>query len=268
MGRDKAWLPFGGRRLLQHVVALVGTAVDDVVVVARPGQELPALPDAVRVVRDEVPDQGPLGGLVPGLAAAEGNAFATSCDVPFLCPAVVDLLFRRLDGHDVAVAEAEGFTHPLCAVYRRSVREPLAALLAARRLRPVFLYDEVPTARVDEDALRAVDPELASLRNLNDPAAYEAALAEAFPPLTVELYDVARARAGCSEARVHADTLGGALLALADRHPALVPDVLDRDGRPARHWRVSLDGRTFTDDPATALGAGQRLVLLSALAGG
>ncbi len=268
MGRDKAWLPFGSQRMLQHVVAVVGDAVDEVIVVARPGQELPTLPDDVRVVRDEVPDQGPLGGLVPGLRAVEGDAFATSCDVPFLRPALIDLLFEQFADHDVAVAESEGFTHPLCAVYRRSVVEPLSALLAAGRLRPVFLYDEVPTARVGEDALRRVDPDLSSLRNLNDEDAYTAALRDAFPMVTIELFDLARARSGVAEAHVHADTIHGALLALADRHPSLVPDVLDITGCPARHWRVSLDAMTFVDDLDIPLEADARLVLLSALAGG
>ena len=269
MGRDKAWLPFGAERLLQRTVARLLDAVDDVVVVARPGQDLPPLPAAVRVVRDDVPDQGPLGGLAPGLRASRADAcFATACDAPFVSAAVVTLLFDRLGSADVAVAEAEGFTHPLCAVYRCSVAEAAAALVAAGRLRPVYLYERVPTVRVPEDALRAVDPDLSALRNLNEPTAYEAALADAFPDVRVELFDLARARAGTGEARVRADTLGGALLALADRLPALVPDVLTADGGLGAHWRVSLDGGRFVEDPSVRLPAGTTLVLLSALAGG
>jgi len=178
MGRDKATLPFGDEVLLQRVVRLVGACVDEVVVVARPGQELPALPADVRVTYDDVPDQGPLGGLVPGLREIRAPVvFATACDVPFLRAEVVELLFERLGDGDAAVAEAEGFLHPLCAVYRASVRPVLAELLVAGRLRPVFLYDEVPTVRVGEEALRVVDPTLATLANLNTPEAYAAALA-------------------------------------------------------------------------------------------
>jgi molybdopterin-guanine dinucleotide biosynthesis protein A len=178
MGRDKALLPFHGQPLLCRVVERVCDVVDEVVVVARPGQELPRLPRGVRVAFDEVIDRGPLGGLVPGLAAiSTDRAFATACDVPFLSPRVLELLFARLGAHDVAVAESDGFTHPLCAVYRATVRDALAALLAAGRLRPVFLFDQRPTLRVTEAELRAVDPELASLENLNTPDAYAAALA-------------------------------------------------------------------------------------------
>ena len=180
MGRDKATLPFGGEVLLQRVVRLVAEWADDVVVVARPGQALPSLDPDVRVVRDEVLDQGPLGGLAPGLRETRAQvAFVTGCDTPFLSRHVVDLLFERLGGNDVAVAETEGFVHPLCAVYSAAVGAEVKRLLAEGRLRPIHLYERVATTRVGEDELRRVDPELRSFRNCNTPEAYAQALAEA-----------------------------------------------------------------------------------------
>jgi molybdopterin-guanine dinucleotide biosynthesis protein A len=269
MGRDKAWLPFDRERLLQRAVRIVGAAVDSVTVVARPGQDLPPLPPDVEVLRDDVPDQGPLGGLVPALrGAGDAPCFVTSCDAPLLRPAVLDVLFDALGEADVAVAEAEGYTHPLCAVYRPRVRENVERMMAEGRMRPVFLYDEVPTVRVGESALRAVDPDLDCLRNVNDTDAYDDALARAFPETRIELFDLARARAATACVTVRAATLGGALLALADRHPTLVPDVLSVDGALAPHWRASLGGERFVDDPATTLPPDTPVLLLSALAGG
>jgi molybdopterin-guanine dinucleotide biosynthesis protein A len=267
MGRDKATLPFGGETLLQRVVRLLAPAVEDVVVVARPGQDLPPLPAHVRVARDEVLDRGPLGGLVPGLAASRADAvYASACDVPYLKRAVVDLLFERLGANAVAVAEAEGYTHPLAAVYRTSVRPEVERLLAEGRLRPVHLYDLVPTVRVGEAELRAVDETLGTLANLNTPEAYEAALARR-PLVRVELYETARRRAGLAEVEVEATTLGEALGELGRLHPALVPDVL-AGGRLARHARASVNGRAFVEDPSTPLAKGDALLLISALAGG
>jgi molybdopterin-guanine dinucleotide biosynthesis protein A len=178
MGRDKAWLPFGGEVLLQRVVRLVGAVLSDVVVVARPGQELPALPRDVRVARDDVIDRGPLGGLGPGLRASRADAvFATSCDAPFVVPALIRLLFSRLGDADVAVVEAEGLAHPLCAVYRTRVAGVAERLVRQGRLRHVLLHEEVATVRVAEQDARAADPHLRALVNCNTPEAYAAALA-------------------------------------------------------------------------------------------
>ena len=54
MGRPKTWLPFGSELMLPRVVRLLREAVDPVVVVAAPDQEVPPLPDEVTIVRDEV----------------------------------------------------------------------------------------------------------------------------------------------------------------------------------------------------------------------
>ena len=178
MGRDKATLPFGGETLLVRAVRNVSNCVDDVVVVARRGQELPALPADVRVVFDETDDRGPLGGLGPGLRAVRAPAaFVTSCDAPFVSRAVIDLLFARLGTGDAAVAESGGFTHPLCAVYRATCAATIDRLVAENRLRAADLVDVFSAVRVGETELRAVDPELLALSNCNTPESYAAALA-------------------------------------------------------------------------------------------
>jgi molybdopterin-guanine dinucleotide biosynthesis protein A len=82
-----------------------------------------------------------------------------------------------LGDDEVAVMDVEGFTHPLSAVYRRSVLPQVEALLAADRLRPAFLFDAVRTRRIRQDEMTGVDPELQTLRNLNTREDYEAALA-------------------------------------------------------------------------------------------
>src|SRR6187401_3304171 len=85
MGRPKAWLPFAGELMLPRVVRLLREAVDPVVVVAAPEQELPPLPGHVAIVRDAEKGRGPLQGIAAGLAALQGKvdaAFVSSCDVP------------------------------------------------------------------------------------------------------------------------------------------------------------------------------------------
>jgi molybdopterin-guanine dinucleotide biosynthesis protein A len=264
MGRDKATLAFGPETLLRRVVRILSDHESEVVVVARLGQALPVLPNGARVVVDDVEGRGPLGGLGPGLRASRADAvFATSCDAPFVSTAVIDLLFARLGAADVAVAETEGFTHPLCAVYRTSVAPAVARLVAEDRLRPVFLYDLVPTVRVTETEIRAVDPELRSLVNCNTPEAYAAALAERRPLVRVELYDVARRLVGRERIDVDAATLGEAVRELSRAAPAL-----GRELAASEHWRFSKNGAGFVDDPATPFADGDALLVLSAQAGG
>jgi molybdopterin-guanine dinucleotide biosynthesis protein A len=180
MGLPKLSLPFGPELMLQRVVRLLSTVVSPVVVVAAPGQDLPALPAGAIVTRDEREGRGPLEGLAAGLAEVARHAsaaYATSCDVPLLAPAFVQQMIERLEDFDIAVPVEVTFQHPLAAVYRTSVLPHVQALLAEDRLRPAFLFERVRTCRVSVSELRAVDPSLDTLRNLNRPEDYVAALA-------------------------------------------------------------------------------------------
>ena len=179
MGVPKATLPFGPETMLQRVVRLLATQVHPIVAVAAADQALPPLPPDVIVARDEREARGPLEGLRAGLKALPEStdaAYVTSCDVPLLVPAFVEHMLGLLGDHDIAVMEIDGFTHPLSAVYRRSVLPQVESLLAQDRLRPVFLFEAVNTRRVSPDEMRVADPDLRTLRNLNTREDYEAAL--------------------------------------------------------------------------------------------
>jgi molybdopterin-guanine dinucleotide biosynthesis protein A len=177
MGRDKWSLPFGDETLLQRTVRLAREVVDEVVVVAREGQDVEI--DAP-VVRDPAEGFGPLAGLVAGLAATEADrVFLTSCDVPFLRPAYVRRMFDLAAGHPLAVPLVDGYHMSTSAVYGREVLPVARGLLAARRLRPFFLLEAFPARIVEPAELLDVDPDLASFRNCNTPEEYGQALAAA-----------------------------------------------------------------------------------------
>ena len=188
MGTPKAWLDFGGETLLERTVRVVATAAAPVIVVAAPEQELPPLPAGVAVVRDPVAGRGPLQGLAAGLAAAADHApaaFVSATDAPFLQAALIRRLAALRGDHDIVVPRQGGHLHALSAVYAVSARVAVAALLAEGTLRLSSVLDRARTLFADEALLLAgaelalVDPELRSLRNVNTPAEYAAALAEA-----------------------------------------------------------------------------------------
>ncbi len=182
MGAAKATLPFGPETMAARVVRLLGEAAGPIVVVAAAGQELPELPAAIHVARDRRPDRGPLEGLAVGLAALGDRveaAFVTACDLPLLKVEFVRRVIQLSAGHEIAVPHINGFDEPLAAVYRTSLLPQVEALLAADRLRPVDLFDQVRTRRITAEELSEADPQLQSLANINSPADYRAALARA-----------------------------------------------------------------------------------------
>ena len=182
MGRPKLSLPFGPETMLQRVVRILEEAVSPIVVVAAAGQPLPDLPSRIQVARDEREHLGPLAGLAAGFATLRNQVetvYVSSCDVPLLKPAFVRFMIGVLGRHDLVIPREGKFHHPLAAVYRTKLEDNVRALIAADRMRPLFLVEECDAIEIDVEELRSVDPELHSLRNTNTPEDYEAALKEA-----------------------------------------------------------------------------------------
>jgi len=180
MGTPKAWLPFGGELMLPRIVRVLREAVDPVVVVAARGQDVPPLPEEVRVVRDREDGRGPLAGLAAGLEAlqgAAGAAYLSSCDAPFLSSAFVKRVIDSLDDASIAIPRIDGIPQPLAASYSLDLLPAVERLLTAGRSR---LIDLLESERVRYLAAAELDG-VESLRNVNTQDEYEAALREAHP---------------------------------------------------------------------------------------
>ncbi|WP_345602501.1 molybdenum cofactor guanylyltransferase [Tomitella cavernea] len=175
MGRDKATMAWGGRTMLDIVVAALGTRLPQVFVVAAHGQRFPA-PVGAEVVVDAVPDQGPLRGLEAGLRAGRAAgypwAFVAATDMPLL---TADVVGRLLDGAasgapDAVIAVAGGRDHPLAGVYRTGLAEGIDAVVRSGERSVRGFLESVTVRRV---VLHGADAR--AVFNVNTPADARAA---------------------------------------------------------------------------------------------
>lgn len=179
MGLPKATLPFGPESMLVRVHRLMSEVVRPIVVVSAADQRLPSLPVETLYAKDNRPSRGPLEGLLAGMKVMQPlckMVYVTSCDVPLLQIGFVRQLLGMAADYDAVAPQDGEFAHPLSAVYRTNVVAMIESLLAADQLRPLQLLKQIKTLFVPVDDLRASDPELLTLRNLNRPADYLAAL--------------------------------------------------------------------------------------------
>jgi len=246
MGEPKAWLDWHGAPLLRRLCGIVARgARGPVVVVRAPGQKLPPLPGGVRVVDDAREGRGPLQGILAGLEAVDAEvAFVASVDLPFLHPRFVAAVCAAADGIDVAVPFVGGYRQPLAAAYRAALAPLVAELVEADRMKPAFLFERCETRWLEEL------PHPESVRNLNDPASYEAALGEPEPLVHVRGFGPLKR----PKTEVRAATLGAAA--------AAVGVELDE------HVLAALNGDQVARDPLEPLADGDDVALMAADAGG
>ncbi len=128
MGEPKAMVELASRPLVSRVVATVGSAGLDPVVVAKPDSPLPKLD--CRVLTEPSEPSHPLNGVVTALGASAGRGVvAIACDMP-LVPAKLLSWLAQLEER-VAVCEVGGRLEPLLGRYSPEVSEQLAESLAA-----------------------------------------------------------------------------------------------------------------------------------------
>jgi molybdopterin-guanine dinucleotide biosynthesis protein A len=265
MGSPKAALPWHGSTLLRRVTGLAMRSVDAPVIVVRaPDQELPPLDPAVEVVADAREGRGPLQGLAAGMAAIGERAagvYVSSTDVPLLHPAFIRRVTRALDGDvDVVLPEIHGFRQPLSAAYRVALLPQVEALIAADQLKPAFLFELCRVLKLNDETilrdatLARVDPQLASVSNLNERSDYELAHALPAPEIEVRRFGTLAIRGAPRSQTVPAWSLG--------ELARTIGLALDE------HIVAALNGDQITRDPELPLVAGDTVAFMVADAGG
>jgi len=165
---EKALLELHGKPILNNIIETLSRCVDEIIVVARDEEQRGKLHLAgVTIVRDEVQDFGPVAGICSGLSACSSQyAFVAACDMPFIKADVVDLLFHKAAGYDVAIPYPP---EPLHAVYRREATIR-AAKAAIRRRKGAIMYvvDQLHVNFVPKDEIRLIDPSLCTFVNINN----------------------------------------------------------------------------------------------------
>ena len=132
MGRDKALLDWNGERLIEVALRKLRVVCPEVAIAG--GAELARFG---RVVPDETPGLGPLGGIVAALAqsVSDWNLFL-AVDMPFVPVETLQSLIAAVDTTATAVlAQTDGYVQPLCGMYSRRALPVLRAELEAGRLK-------------------------------------------------------------------------------------------------------------------------------------
>jgi molybdopterin-guanine dinucleotide biosynthesis protein A len=148
MGSDKARLLYQGQSLLERTVELLAGTFDEVIMIADRVDRYDDLA-ACRVIADEIPGVGPLGGIVTALSEAHSSAvFVVGCDMPGLNTAVICEQLRvwtEDSGSDALVPKIDGRAQPLHAIYAKACRPAALELIRSGQRRVGALLDLIAT---------------------------------------------------------------------------------------------------------------------------
>jgi molybdenum cofactor guanylyltransferase len=167
-GAAKGLLKIQGGTVLARLLGLAPRFAEVLLVANAPE---PYARFGLRTVADVVPEKGAPGGVHAALLGARTEwVLAVACDMPFVAPEAVRVLLEaRAPDMDAACFTVGGRVEPLLAVYRASLADAWGQVLGAGDPSLRELLSRCRARLLPEDTLRAVDPGLRSLVNVNTP---------------------------------------------------------------------------------------------------
>ncbi|MEW5960916.1 MAG: molybdenum cofactor guanylyltransferase [Chloroflexota bacterium] len=170
MGQNKAFLPVGGRRVIERVLDVVAPLTDDLFIGANSPEEYREF--GLRLAPDVYPNKAALGGIYSAIHAAQhSRVLVVACDMPFLKGALLQYLIELAPTAAVVVPLIEpGQPETLHAIYSKACLPAIEPRLLANRLRIIGFFEEVPVRYVARAEVAQFDPHFHSFLNMNTPA--------------------------------------------------------------------------------------------------
>jgi molybdenum cofactor guanylyltransferase len=170
IGRNKSFLKIGGQYLIERVIDCVSQISASIIIVTNQDQ-LKLFNTSgfkAKILVDQYPGRGPLGGIYTGLAnASTMHSVVVGCDMPFLSSALINHLCDTAPNYDVVVPRVSGMTEPLHAIYSKNCRPIIEQLFKQGKFQLLQLLYLANTKYVDEDELNLLDPNHLSFLNIN-----------------------------------------------------------------------------------------------------
>lgn len=172
-GVNKATLDVDGRRIIDRQLEVLRQLTADQIIVANDASAYEGL--GARIAADQVPEVGPIGGLLTGLTqATTTRILALACDLPFVHAAFLRHLIARAPEADAVVPRTADGMHPLCAMYGTRIAPAVAAAIARGEFALHRLLGHLTVVIVDADEIAPFDADGRLLTNVNTPEEYAA----------------------------------------------------------------------------------------------
>jgi molybdopterin-guanine dinucleotide biosynthesis protein A len=144
MGRDKALIEFKGRTLLERQLELLRPHAKEILVIGDPTKHTPT---HATVIPDDIPGQGPLGGILTALRCARYvRVLVLACDLPNISDRLLLRLKAGLDnGVDAVVPKHSLGSEPLVAAYHRHAMEAFQKALGEGERKMSLALDRIHT---------------------------------------------------------------------------------------------------------------------------
>ncbi|MCK9152418.1 molybdenum cofactor guanylyltransferase [Methanobacterium alcaliphilum] len=184
MGQDKGQMLFNEKPMIINILETVENHADEVVLVLRDEKQINIYKSIIekyesnklgfnlKIVKDEIKNQGPLIGIITGLKYVKSDyALVLPCDSPLISAVFVENIFNAIEKskeyHDTVVPKWDsGDIEPLHSIYPQKSQELVKSLLSngKKDVKSLIKLLNVYFIKVEK-----LDPSKSSFKNFNNP---------------------------------------------------------------------------------------------------
>jgi molybdopterin-guanine dinucleotide biosynthesis protein A len=165
IGRNKAFLIFNGKSIIQHQIEILKALCKRVIIIANKTEEYRKL--NVTTFKDEILYLGPLGGIYTGLKNAPTEwIFVCGCDMPFIDTKLIEYEWEKRDNADIVVPFYKERFQTLHALYKKTCLNIIKDLIKQNKRRVRDILPHLKLNIIKEKEIISIKAEK-SLININ-----------------------------------------------------------------------------------------------------
>lgn len=155
-GTDKALLRIGDKWMVDALADELKKLFGNVFLISDRSDKFDFFEDPV--IKDVVPDKGPLGGLYTALLNTSSEyIFLCACDLMLLNKDIISYMLQRLNGQDVLIPIHDGKIEPTAAFYSRNCLNYAAKSLESGSLNIRSFFDQVNVEFINLEGVFSYD---------------------------------------------------------------------------------------------------------------
>ena len=169
-GRLKPKIVIDGESIISRIISVIRDLFDEIIIVTNNPEEFEEF-NFCRIIQDEIPNAGPIGGIHAGMKSSSNKAiFVFAGDMPFLDKGIILNLIDVFgnSGADAVIPAIEEYIEPLHSVYSTSLTHNLEIYLKSDHSKAV--RDFIKLLNVEYLQFDGTENNKRAFTNINNPS--------------------------------------------------------------------------------------------------
>jgi molybdopterin-guanine dinucleotide biosynthesis protein A len=169
--QNKSFLKLKNKTFIEKILDELDLYDEKIIISNKPEEYLNL---DVKVVKDIIPQCGPLSGVHSGLINAKYEySLVVACDMPFINKEFVKNILTFATGYDAVIPISNGYIQPLCGVYKKTCLPVIEKNLKKNNHKIREIFKDLNVRYLKDEEINKLSNSEYVFININNPKEYD-----------------------------------------------------------------------------------------------